>query len=505
MFITNPNNQLSSFEDVINAFQKYEDGGFWIKKIIYHLGVFQEAVLGPYSRKEAEETAERWKKLFKFEGKEVAKVLSFKELVCDKDHTFEIDEKWRWDPPYGAGLICIMKGYYKVAAYRYSTTQEKDFERFYRYAEEGGVRKIDLDNLKIHSIGTKKASVFYNTNNVDSYRRGHIMARFMRELTHGEEEYFEWMMDTIRGKKNPSGEKPILMPGYIESLNKECYPIDLDFFKDAFRNEERINKVFKKLWKCTPDDNRGYVYLSPEETRSGEMERWDVIELDIILENDSISIQRMFLERHYKRFNLILSDYEGSFSIGIYDIDATQGKLEGEMTIRLPGSIELSDEETLYISQTLRDGRFFTKIDVIGAVLLFIAKCVGITHVWVDDDRMEECEETVLFINPIRYLANYQSIYANLGFNNTNPDELDRVIEKYQKKKIPIVDMVNEEDVVSELTIESMAKLYLDRACTYENICELLSLITDEINEKISNKYVLNLDEIELSYYKNFF
>ena len=218
------------------------------------------------------------------------------------------------------------------------------------------------------------------------------------------------------------------------------------------------------------------------------------------------TLHRLFIERNFKIFNIILTDYENSFSIGLYNINfSSPHKVKAEMTIRLPGKLELSDEETLHISQTLRDGRFFTKIDIIGSVLLYISKCVGINNVYINDNHIESCDTDIaLFINPIRFLANYPSIYSNLGFVNNNPELLENVIEKYKKKDIPILDMVNEDQIVSELSIESIAKMYLDKACVYENLCEVLSVVTKEINELIANKYILNLEEIELSYYKNF-
>ena len=37
IFNSDPSNRLANFEDVIDAFKKFDDGGFWVKKIIQRM------------------------------------------------------------------------------------------------------------------------------------------------------------------------------------------------------------------------------------------------------------------------------------------------------------------------------------------------------------------------------------------------------------------------------------------------------------------------------------
>ena len=492
----------------MSAYKKFPNGGFWVKKVIQHLGVFQEAVLGPYTYDEANHLAERWKSIFKFEGKEVVKVLSFKDLLCNrKSYIPEIDQKWRWKAPLGSGLICLIHKYYPFMAYTNEEAHDPSFQRFWAYAETAGITNL-YTKFKIQPSGNKELLIFYNPDDTVGYRRAYVAYKFLDNLVMARQSYVNWCMDTILGVE-PEDERPLTVPGYIERLEKECYPTNMDFFKEQYEKEGNvIRNLFNKLWKCSPDDKKTVTYLPDE--------KYEVIELDLVFGGapEEMSrgggIQRMLFERSGKKYNIILNDYDDSFSIGVYDIDTHKGT--GEMIIHLsPEGLDI-DDETIFISRTLRDGRFFTKIDVIGGVLLFICKCLHMKKIWIKDKQDGKCpcgqELVALFINPVRYLAGYGSIYESLGFVNEQEEEMRKIVELYREKELPIVSEANtleDETVVNYLKIESLAKMYLDKSCAYENMCSILTAVGDEISERISPIYHLNLEEMEMSYYKNFF
>jgi hypothetical protein len=488
MFATDPYNQLATFEDVIKAFEKYEKGGFWIKKIIQHLGVFRESVMGPYTLKEAERLAKRWTEIFKFEGKEVVKVLSFRELVCGSSQDLPICEENLWNPPKGSSLICLIHNFYPFSVFKKETISNSQFRKFEVYAESHGIKKI--------SNHEKTIFVFYNSRNTNSYRRAHIMKRFLNEKR---SEGFDWIVDEIKGDKHPEDQRrPTLIPGYISRLNKECYPVTLDYFKELYdppdqkkrkNYREKLKKTFNKLRKCTPDQNKTYVYKNDIE--------YQVIEVDLLLNTDDTEVRKLLFERSQEAtFNLILTNFEGSFSVGVYEI----GK-EARMIIHMD-RVELDEKEESYISKKLAS-HFITRLDVIGAILLFICKCFGIEKIYIDDDLKEDCQcgakEVSLFANGIRYLAGERNIYHNLGFQYSSDE--DEELEEYQDMEIPILDDEDE----TKMKVKDLANMYLRKNCSYENICQVLSQVTDSLSEKMKGRYVLNLEEVELGYYKLFF
>jgi len=492
MFISDPNNHLSSFENVIEAFKKYENGGFWIKKVVQKLGVFQESVMGPYKKEEADKMAMRWRKVFRFEGKEVAKVLSYKELVCTKD-MLPIDEKYLWRPPRGAGLFCLIHNYYPLHMFNKHTYKQKGFRKFAAYAESEGIKHLEAAGGEWH--------VYYNSNNVESYRRGHILKRFLDENPDNyTDDDWDWIIDRIKGIKRPLPDHPILVPGYIERIAWECYPIHLDFFKEMFtpdKNTLHLTKIWNKLQKCTPEENQDIFFIEDNMYRA--------IEVDLLLSNSpsEVDTKKLLLEKHseHEKYNLILTNYEDDFSVGIYNIQK-DGK--GEMKVKIP-NLKVADQDIEYISLKLRDKLFITSLDVIGSVLLFIARCVGIRNVFLDDDLEENCHCTandiLLTINPIKLLAGETSVYANLGFRIEDKAKLDSDIAYYASQEVSI----SSDDEDEHTTVGKLSKMYLDNNCEYTNICLVLENILSQINDTIPKKYNLELDKMELSYYKSFF
>ncbi len=76
------NKGLTSFQDVIKAFNLYKDGGFWIKKLIHGSGFIREITEGPYKKKEANELAKEWNMIFKYKNFITANVYNFYDLCC---------------------------------------------------------------------------------------------------------------------------------------------------------------------------------------------------------------------------------------------------------------------------------------------------------------------------------------------------------------------------------------------------------------------------------------
>ena len=167
---------------------------------------------------------------------------------------------------------------------------------------------------------------------------------------------------------------------------------------------------------------------------------------------------------------------------------------------------------------------------------MYIVKCLGVEKVWIEDERTRECEceasDVSSFINPVRFLADQPSIYTNLGFQNEQQEKLDEIIEEYKKVDLPISDpwfndpgeiQIEEDGYDSSSSLESedeepseegeqetmnltdIAVMYLSRDCTYENLCDVMWVVTEDIYHKIPNRYWLEMKDVSLEYYRELF
>lgn len=504
MFPTDPSNRMAKFEDVIEAFKKFSEGGFWIKKVIQRFGLYRETVEGPYTKKEAQEISDRWKKIFKFEGKQVSRVLDFKDLICSESKNLPVDEHLKWKPPKGSGIMCVLENIYPLAIYKQEDLDDPEIKKFYRFTKTQGIKKKKV----------KDYVIFYNSNNTDSYRRYYALYRLLEDDSFGyEPEQIKWLIANISNKSTEKYDKPKLIPGYIDNLSHECSPIQIDFFKQKLT----LHKIFNQMKKCTPEDNRSFfVYREIE---------FESVEVDLLLETKIM--KRLVIEKGSNgKYNILLTNYYGDFSIGVYGIQ----KGTGQMIIHLPNSHfqELDQDEIFFVSKNLKD-RYITKLDINGAVLLYIVKCLGVKKIWLEDNQEDKCvcgaSEISSFINPVRFLADQGSIYGNLGFKNKNQKLVDRIVDEYRTYEIPIftrdnVGMSNGDGSDSEeesqptfipggervtMELEEMANIYLEKDCMYQNLCDLMKIVTDEIHSRIPNSYELDLEQVELSYYRGYF
>ena len=55
------------------------------------------------------------------------------------------------------------------------------------------------------------------------------------------------------------------------------------------------------------------------------------------------------------------------------------------------------------------------------------------------------------------------------------------------------------------MNLADLAVMYLSRDCTYENLCDVMWIVTEDIYQKIPNKYWLDLEEVKLEYYRELF
>jgi hypothetical protein len=551
--MSDPSNRLSSFEDVVDAFKKFPDGGFWVKKIIQRMGIFRETVVGPYTKKDADNLSERWKKVFKYEDEEVSKVMTFSDLVCSTSPS-KLGE-YKWKPPKGSGMICVVKGYYPLVVYTIDEVDQPEYRKFYEYTYPDGARSKKIGEMMI----------VYNRYNIDSYRRTTAMKQFIhRDMKSYDIDHQKWLIRKISGKKGLDEDKPNIIPGYISRLNWECSSIELDFFKeflpsDSFPSEAKgkkkgkdgkkkgnsiITKAYNKLKRCASEDDKTFFFFQDVSFESVESDL--LIEDKTLRNSDEISADRLLkimkkivIEKgSHGKYNILLTNHEGNFSVGVYAIE----KGEGRMIINLPNSDfdPLKEKESMFISRNLRKRKYFTKMDVNGAILLYIVKCLGVKKVWIEDEKTGECEceasDVSSFVNPVRFLADQPSIYANLGFRNDQQEKLDQIIEEYRKVDLPVNDpwfndpgeiQVGEQEYDSSsssssesedgsssseseeeqetMNLADLAVMYLSRDCTYENLCDVMWIVTEDIYQKIPNKYWLDLEEVKLEYYRELF
>lgn len=493
MSVSDPRNMLSDFDDVISAFEKYENGGFWVLKIVLDFGVYRESVLGPYSLEKATEVSDLWKKIFSFEGAEVAKIYTFQDLICKEKPKIPVSKENRWNPPDGMKLFCLVKKMIRVLPLDRSAEKSFEFQKFLAYTGEEGVDKLVPK--------TGNLMIFYNKKDAESYRRGHILLKFINESNGYSSLSKKWIIDKICGK-NPKEKKPIMIPHYVETIGRECYPVELDTFKEFLEKNKKIGDVWRKFKKCIP---------SSKKTIASYKEKiYETLEIDFLIngvQSPNPVMKRFYIEKLTEEevYNFILSNYGDSFSIGIYGID--RGK--GELLVRL-GDGDQTYRWTEFTKEKMVNGRMLSEFDILGGILFFAAKCIGVKKVFLHDEHSEICycddSDKSFFINPVRYIAGERSIYHKLQFKNRHQDEIDKIVEEY--KYIELRDFVEDAGEYSLLTMEQLSKIFLDRVCAYTFLCQVLSNISGEIQNRIVDKYSLfesNIEEISLSDFRSLF
>ena len=457
---------LNSFEDVMDAFTKFKDGGWWIRKIDYKDAFNREITEGPYKEKDAKSKAETWNKFFKFRGITTAKAYSFKDLVCNdkgdrirlKNHLFE---EYIWRPPLGAELLCILRDNMKVLMvdiFSISKRKNIELEKFKSYVLDNGVNLLEVDNYNI----------FYKDKDYMAKEQAKYLKLLVENFKESPEELW-WLYDEALKLPHCRGLEPVITPSYIKNFNRDIRPYNLDFFKKL-----KDNKI-EHLLNILKSSKRTFVFQKGKGTL-GYKFPFLYDDRDFLVKNFVISYLEKTLDIEIKQ--------------DIYGVKLTapKGRI-ASLTFELPFGKEKKDDVFNFKLVNL---------------MLFICKVLEINEVMLKDNlkdycKCEEFNKAPIYLNIIRFLAGRNSIYDEIGFTEQNYSKREEVINEFRWKKVG--SFFEGEDVLYDMTVGDLARDYLDGMCEFIYVCDLLNKISVKIFDTLKDccfEYFIDLRKVKL-------
>ena len=502
--------ELDNFNIVMTSFRKYPNGGYWVKKIVKEEGIFKEKTEGPYTLKEAEIRVAILKNIMSLRGVEIAKVFTFRELVCDNnlldiDSNGEIDKyvkiKNRYSPPKGSSLFCLIKGYVEVV-YFDRTTLTKKFRKFSDHAINAGMKYF----------GTMDYLIYYNPDSNSSVRKAGEIKQLLINKDEYTSDHFLWLIDSVLGKENKRGTEPDVLPFSILS----------EFQKKGKIEYEGLEKLYTLIENYECPDNRlgisfdnfieaiGEEYISTYRNKDYDIRK----ELRVgVLEN--------MLDEKEKKFRISKS-YNNTWEVGMHrfreklkdiklisvkDIKDCTGYLEVKFKDRKDKSWDI-DKLNL-----ISNDQFFNNETVLICLTLFISKAFGVKTVILDNrEKSIECDPSIMiYYYHIYYLGtgNFE-MFEEIGFMIENYSEYKEVLDSLKTRTLLNFAIQNKLDMkidkkIENFTIEEFCRDYINtNRCYSKNNLTILKEISKFIHNIITLNVFIDLDGISFDHLKQY-
>ena len=478
---------LKNFEDTLDAFVKFKNGGYWIKKIDKKALDIIEIVNGPYDKKKAIELSENYTSKYRIKNIDIySKVYSFKELLVSPSllNTSYTDSANIWKPPKGIFIFAIVHNIVNMAVYKKKDIISKDFNKFIRYGEINNVIYITIKNYLI----------FYNLKKAESY----IKAKKLYKLINENQDIIEENLDKIIKvyTQSDESEKYNIVPNYMKKYIKNCELITLSFFKKYNKEKNPLQSIISHLKECL---NENSVFSQSLDDNSIEIS----IEVDLIYNDKDYKPKKIYFIYNNAReeYTFELGNYGGDYSI----------KLKGnEITINLP---ENKEKWNKFIFTKLGSDGKLNNIEKLLSLFLYICKSVGKDKLIINDSRIVSCkyekDNLSVYINIIRELGGYKNIYHNLGLIRKNEKEFVQKLNKY--KNIKVGDLIQNKIFDQNLLNKTLAEIsydYLNGFFKYKEICLVISIVSKLIYEKTKeccSVFKVNLKNNTYDFYKKKF
>ena len=490
---------LNNFEDTIDAFIHFNKGGYWVKKIDKKEGVLREIVSGPFKKVIAQKIASNWDPDFDLPIKKYAKVYSFSELSCSniKEHSAYLEDIYIWKPPKGIDIFCISNKLLDVCVYDKSLLSNNDFIKFYKYGQINDVKYILQETNKFNAPIVPKIICYYSKD-IKAYKKAQKIAKYLNEEIMHTEKNKNYVINKILDKHVDENDRPIIFPSHITN-DVVCDVIDLYFFKNFYKEKNAFRKAFDELKKCL--DNESIIFQNLE---NNYIEI--VIEIDLIVNSKDYKPKKLYLKHSESQgLKLELGDHQDSYSVKLKD---------SIIDVNLPKNRK---QWNIFLMEKMGDDKDFYNVEKIIALFLYICKCLGKTNLTIKDQRTIDCacdsNESQIYINIIRELANLPSIYESVGFVRKNNKTFQNIVQNY--KDVKLSDLIQENikydekrQLFLEKTVGELATMYMNGMCAYDEMCNILSVTSTIIHNKITNcclEYSINLDKISLSFLRKFF
>jgi len=427
---------LDNFDIVFKAFEKFPDGGFWVKKIVRENKKYLEKVIGPYKESDAKIQAKIHRNVLTLKEGKSAEVISFNQLVCQEDY-LSVDSRMntnkyvkiedRYIVPEGARLFCLVHKLVDLVYFKKGKLTEK-FRKFSDYAYNSGMRYISTFDYLIYYNPEKKLSV----------RKAGEMKNLLEEIYNYTDGEFIWLQDAILGREKKRGKKPSNMPFNIasESLGKDR--IDYQGLKDLYGKVERLvcgdDRLKISFQNFYDVFGRNFSEIYQDEDFRVKTE----LNMEVVMDKE---------DKQGKKIKLI-KDYDGDYQIcmkrrrnrltdidliSIKDIEDCQGYLNINFNNLRDKTWEISKIDLF------SGDLFFNNETVLIVLMMFVAKCFGVRLLKLDTRlRNSNCDNTVMYhYYHIYYLAygNFKK-FEDLGFVVNNDDKYESIIKEIKDMKL---------------------------------------------------------------------
>ena len=473
---------LKNFDDVINAFLKFKNGGYWVKKIDKKGLDIYEIVEGPYNKEEAEKISNNYLPKYNLQAYDkFSQFYSFKKLLLS-DSLLNNEEN-SWEPPAGIFIFAIAHNLLDITVYKKYNLENKDFNKFLTYGSINNVVRIDVKNYLI----------FYNGKKTQAYIKAKNLYKLIRENPEISEENIDNIIKNYIGKEQ---EDISVMPIYLQKYIKNCELITLSFLKKYSKEKNPLREIFNHLKECLNDKS---IFSQSLDDNSIEIS----VETDLIINEKDYRPKKIY-------FLYNNSDENYSFQLGNYGGDYYIKLEKNNIIIKLP---EDKKKWNKFLITNFSSDSKFNNLQKILALFLYICKSLGKNKLYLDDIRSVNCEyqnEVLpIYINIIRELAELPSIYQKLNFIRKDEKKFKQKINKYKNIKLKDLELnLFLEKDLEEKTLSQLSKDYLQGFYRYPKICLVVSIISKILYQKTKDccsQFTSNLKNNNYDFYKSNF
>jgi len=501
---------LDNFEIVFKAFEKYPDGGYWVKKIVKEGKRLKEEVVGPYTESEAQIQAKINRNIVTLQKGKSAIVMSFGDLVC-QDDLLEADIKMntgeyvkpddRFYLPAGARLFCLVHGTVDIVYFKKADLTEK-FRKFSDYAYNSGMR----------FISTFDYLIYYNPEKQLSIRKTGEMKTLLEEIYNYSDSEFIWLQDAIMGREKKRGKKPILLPFKIkaETIGKD--KIDYQGLREMYKKVEKLTCGIDRLQVSFQNFYDLFGTDFSEVYRDRDYQVKTEINMNVVMnKQDDLGKKIKIIKEYDGNYEICMKRRRNRLTdidlISIKDIEGCEGYMNVNFHNLKDKTWELSKLD-LFSGDT-----FFNNEIVLMMLMMYLAKCFGVKLIKLDTRlRNTNCDNTVMYhYYHIYYLA-YGSFkrFEDLGFVVNNDEKYEGILNEIKDMRLRNFVVVNKLEIgvdktYGEMQISQFCKEFLEaeKCFTKENLIAI-NQISAHIEKEITLEIFNDLDERSFEFLEAF-
>ena len=501
---------IDNFNVLIHAFENFQNGGYWIKKLILKNKKYIEEVIGPYSKEEGEKKVKILKNATVLKKAEVASLYTFPDLVCNydiinleykKNINKYVNQKDLYSPYQGSLIFCLVNNLKDIVYFKKETLTEK-FRKFHDYSLNYGMRVLNcLDHL-----------IYFNPNNKKSIVKATQLKYILNNKTNYTPDNLIWLIDSILGEKIIRGKEPNSMPFEISEENEKNGKITYedmikiyDSVKEFDCDGEKLDFAFDQF-KIVFEN--GYVDTYKNEEGQLKTE----INTGIVINEDDSKPKKFKIVKNYKgKYELYMKRKRDKFKdidiISVTEIEDCIGFLNINFKNMKEKNWDVSIMEIFS-----GDLNFNNEVSLI-MITLFVAKCFGIYSLMLDTRfKSTECDKNIFLCYYVIYYLGKGSFnkFKDIGFVVRNEKKyLESIshikdvnlrtflIENKTKIKVPVE--------IKDLTVSQFCSLFLEsKKCLPKNYLSILRKICI-IAEDISKLEIfVILDKLTFDFIENY-